>query len=83
MRPEPYPDIDAVGDDRLQSFGAALGVKDFQQEPVLLEEPVVLADLGDALLPAAALADRNLESLLCASRGGGQRRDEQRQERSL
>ena len=58
---EPDADVDAVGDHRLQRLGAALGVEQFQRQAVLLEDALVLAEVGDGLLPAAALADGDLE----------------------
>ena len=64
-------DIDARRDDRLQGLAAALRVEHVEHEAVLLEDAGVLAKLGDALLPAAALPDRDLERVL-RGRGGAQ-----------
>src|SRR5262245_59501330 len=62
MRAEPDPDVDTVGDDRLQRLGAALRVE--EHEAVLLEEALGLAGLSNALLPAAALPDGDLQGVL-------------------
>ena len=70
--PSPMPDIDAVGDHRLQRLGAALRVEQFERQAVLLEDALVLAELGDRLLPAAALADGDLE-VVVGLRAAGQK----------
>ena len=66
MRSRTDPDIDAAGENDLDGLAASLGVEQFEGETVLLEDAGILAELGHALLPAAALPDRDLERILRA-----------------
>ena len=45
-------------------LAAALGVEHVKREAMLLEDAGVLAEFRHALLPAAALPDRDLERIL-------------------
>src|SRR2546430_2478236 len=64
MGSDPDADVDAGRDHRLQRLAAALGIEHLEHEAVLLEKARVLAELRHALLPAAALADRDFERVL-------------------
>ncbi len=66
MRAGADADIDAARDHDLDRLAASLRVEGFEHEAVLLEDAGVLAELRDALLPAAALADGDLERILGA-----------------
>ncbi len=68
-------DLGAVRDHRLLRLAAAVGVEDVQLELVLLEQPGVVADLGDEGLADAAPADRDLEPVLRRHRVGRERAD--------
>jgi len=58
------PDLRAVGDDRLLCLAAAVGVEDVECEIMLLEQPGLVADLGDERFPDAAAPDRDLQAIL-------------------
>ena len=47
-------DIDRAGDHGLQGPAAALVMEHLEREAVLLEEALLLADLGDLVVEAAA-----------------------------
>ena len=59
-------DLRAVGDDDLLGLAAALGIKDVERQPMLLEDAGVLAQLRHEGLADAACADGDLEMILCA-----------------
>ena len=58
----------------MQRLGAALGVEQFERQAVLLEDALVLAELGDRLLPAAALADGDLQVVVGPGAAGEKHR---------
>src|SRR6185436_19921753 len=64
MSTGPDADVDAAGEHDLDGLAAALGVEHVEREAMLLEDAGVLAELRHALLPAAALPDRDLERIL-------------------
>ena len=70
-------DVDAAGEHDLDGLAAALGVEHVEREAMLLEDAGVLAELRHALLPAAALPDRDLERIL-RDRGAVQEHQRQR-----
>ena len=57
-------DVHAAADHRLLGFRTAGGEEDLELEPVFPEYAGVLAELRNALLPAAALPDGDLELIL-------------------
>ena len=69
-------DVDAAGEHDLDGLTAALGVEHVEREAMLLEDAGVLAEFRHALLPAAALPDRDLERIL---RGRGAMQEHQQQ----
>src|SRR5690242_15504386 len=79
MGADPDAEVDARRDHRLERLAAALRVEHLERQAMLLEEAGVLAELRDALLPAAALADRDLERVVGAGRGRKRQQHSDRQ----
>jgi hypothetical protein len=65
---DPGADIGAARDHGLLGFASALGIENFQHEPVLLEEARILPQLRKGILPRPCQSPSNAQFVL---RDGG------------
>jgi hypothetical protein len=63
-------DVDRAGDHRGQRLAAALGVEHLELEAALLEEALLLADLGHLVVESPAGANGDFQCVV-GKRGGG------------
>ena len=84
--PRRDPDVDAAGDHRLHRLPAPVGIEELQIDAVVAEDAGALADRGDAGVPVAGRADRELERfrrLGCAWRSRARHCDQRRRHRHV
>src|SRR5262245_11111287 len=67
-RADPYPDIGAAGDHRLQRLTGALSAEIFQNDAVLLKDSSPHTKRRHLVSPGINLTDCDLDCVLCAGR---------------